>query len=641
VGWKLISVDSEETGSVDGAATNAFDGDVSTFWHTQLQGSNPRPPHRIDIDLGAVHDLDGFRYLPRQDGGVDGRVEIYTFYVSMDGVSWGRAVAAGTFRNNAQEQEVAFVLTQGRYIRFQALTEENGQPWTSMAELNLLGTAASGVNMEPNGVIDTPGDGATVEVGGALNFSGSGSDPDSNALLSYRWTFGDPTVADMTLKDPPDVMFNTPGTHTVALTAVDHLGLADSTPATIQVTVNAPSATGGISVDSEETSSEGLIVALSDSFETVSPDPIGEADPFNFKLSITQPTGPLIESGPLIINGESDVVISGLHISNPNGSCIEIRNGALNVVIENSEIGPCGKKGIDILNSSHITINNNHIHDAVAEGIMSYSSHDIAVDSNVIENVQSGYEMWKTRDGNLSFTNNFVKNVSRGNKNGGNVVQIAFVHAGGIRVTDNIAVNILGQSNPEDLINVYSSDGTPDDPIQIKRNRFNGGGPRLSSGGIILGDQGGSYQIAEDNILVNPGQYGLQIGGGHHHTFRNNLVYSDDQRSFTNVGVIIWRYGSGTAPGECHSHTVEFNEITWWRGPNYKNKGNEPWLAPHYNPSFGSDKIKPNCGDAVGWRTNKFDTKQNQPADLDESLWHQEWSNPKEMLPGNPLFKRR
>jgi glycerophosphoryl diester phosphodiesterase len=49
VGWTLKSVDSEETSSLDGAATNAFDGDVSTFWHTQLQGSSPRPPHRIDI----------------------------------------------------------------------------------------------------------------------------------------------------------------------------------------------------------------------------------------------------------------------------------------------------------------------------------------------------------------------------------------------------------------------------------------------------------------------------------------------------------------------------------------------------------------------------------------------------------------
>jgi hypothetical protein len=341
-----------------------------------------------------------------------------------------------------------------------------------------------------------------------------------------------------------------------------------------------------------------------------------------------QAGGTLTQSGPIIIQSESDVVISGLHITNPKGSCIDISKGASNIIIENSEIGPCGGKGIDILNSSHITIRNNYIHDAVAEGIKSYGSHDIAVDSNVIEDIKSAYAMWTTRDGNLTFTNNFVKNVHRASANGGNMVTIAHVHARGIRVTDNIAVNILGQSNPEDLINVYSSDGTPDDPIQIKRNKFNGGGPRLSSGGIILGDQGGSYQIAEDNILVNPGQYGLQIGGGHHHTFRNNLVYSDDQRSFTNVGVIIWRYGSGTAPGGCHSNTVALNEITWWRGPNYKNQGNDPWLYPYYNPGFGADKIAPNCGNIAGWSTNKFDSKNSQPANLDISIWNPAWNTP-------------
>jgi hypothetical protein len=147
-----------------------------------------------------------------------------------------------------------------------------------------------------------------------------------------------------------------------------------------------------------------------------------------------------------------------------------------------------------------------------------------------------------------------------------------------------------------------------------------------------LGDQNGSYQVAEDNILVNPGQYGLQIGGGHHNVLRNNKVYSDDQRDFTNVGVIIWRYGArkgnGTPPGECHSLTVELNEITFWRGPNYKNQGNEPWLAPYYNPSFGADKIKPNCGDIAGWKNNKFDNRDSQPANLDMSLWNPAWDNP-------------
>lgn len=35
----------------------------------------------------------------------------------------------------------------------------------------------------------------------------------------------------------------------------------------------------------------------------------------------------LIASGPIVISGKNDVVISGLHINNPNGSCIEIKNG--------------------------------------------------------------------------------------------------------------------------------------------------------------------------------------------------------------------------------------------------------------------------------------------------------------------------
>lgn len=70
VGWTLESVNSQKTRGEDVAATNAFDGDVSTFWHNEWWAQDPWPPHRIDIDLGAVRDLDGFRYLPRQAGGV-------------------------------------------------------------------------------------------------------------------------------------------------------------------------------------------------------------------------------------------------------------------------------------------------------------------------------------------------------------------------------------------------------------------------------------------------------------------------------------------------------------------------------------------------------------------------------------------
>ncbi len=60
--WSLVSVDSEETAAEDGHAINAFDDSTSTFWHTQWQDAQPKPPHEIVIDLGASYSVTGMRY---------------------------------------------------------------------------------------------------------------------------------------------------------------------------------------------------------------------------------------------------------------------------------------------------------------------------------------------------------------------------------------------------------------------------------------------------------------------------------------------------------------------------------------------------------------------------------------------------
>ncbi|NOY17522.1 MAG: choice-of-anchor D domain-containing protein [Gammaproteobacteria bacterium] len=350
--------------------------------------------------------------------------------------------------------------------------------------------------------------------------------------------------------------------------------------------------------------------------------------------STTSSPSNLISSGPVVIDGQQGVVISGLRISNPDGNCIDIRGGSTNIVIENSEIGPCAGKGIYIIQSTNVDVRNNVIRDTVEEAVMSYESSSIAVDANVIENVQSGYEMWTTNGGNLSFTNNYVKNVTRdqsGNGGGGNIVQMVYARGPGIRVTNNIGINVLGESYPEDLINVYKSSGTASDPILISGNKFLGGGPSPSGGGIILGDQGGSYQIAENNILVNPGQYGMQIAGGSNNTIRNNQIFSDDKRDFANGGIIVWRYndiGTGTQPGNCYGHTVVSNQVTWWKGPNYKNNGSPAIRNASWLPGYGSDNVEPNCGTVAGWDNNDFDTDSSQPANLDMSLWNTAWDIP-------------
>jgi len=107
-GW-VASADSAETAnSPPFPAANAIDGKPSTFWHTGFVGASPPPPHWLVVDMGRSHPVGGFRYLPRQDGSSSGRIARYKFYVSANGVNWGRPVAHGTFANNKSAKTVTF-----------------------------------------------------------------------------------------------------------------------------------------------------------------------------------------------------------------------------------------------------------------------------------------------------------------------------------------------------------------------------------------------------------------------------------------------------------------------------------------------------------------------------------------------------
>jgi hypothetical protein len=148
----IVSYDSEELKGENGAAANSIDGDTSMIWHTEWLDSNPAHPHEIVIDLADDFPVGGFRYLPRQDGDINGTVADYAFYVSKDGFSWGEPVAKGTFPNNVKEKEVMFSSKVGRYVRFVALSEVNGQPWTSMAEISIV--AAARLDTDDDGISD-------------------------------------------------------------------------------------------------------------------------------------------------------------------------------------------------------------------------------------------------------------------------------------------------------------------------------------------------------------------------------------------------------------------------------------------------------------------------------------------------------
>ena len=135
----IVFVDSEPLVG-EGAAEAAIDGRHDTFWRTAMGAKAPRHPHELVIALGGSYNVRGFRYLPRQDGSLDGTVARFSFYVSEDEDEWGKAVAVGAFSRDAAEKEVIFPELVGSFVRLVAHSEINGEPWTSIAEITVLGT---------------------------------------------------------------------------------------------------------------------------------------------------------------------------------------------------------------------------------------------------------------------------------------------------------------------------------------------------------------------------------------------------------------------------------------------------------------------------------------------------------------------
>ena len=136
--WKIVRVSSESK-SNGKLARNAIDGDPRTHWHTRFGSDLAKPPHELVIDLGGEHTIRGFRYLARQDGGWNGAFAKCEFYVSRDGKQFGQPVCQVTFRKTKQPQEVQCPATKGRYVQVRILSEVNGGPWASAAELGVVG----------------------------------------------------------------------------------------------------------------------------------------------------------------------------------------------------------------------------------------------------------------------------------------------------------------------------------------------------------------------------------------------------------------------------------------------------------------------------------------------------------------------
>jgi len=268
--------------------------------------------------------------------------------------------------------------------------------------------------------------------------------------------------------------------------------------------------------------------------------------------------GPYVIKSPIVWNDVQNKTISKLEIKNPKGHCIKLIHCS-NITIQNCKLGP----SIDV-------------------AVYLYDCHNITITNCSIENVASG--LLADSGSGIRFIYNDVKNV-QGPMPRGQMAQFDNCSGTGNRINYNICENITGQSNPEDAVNLYKSNGTVHDPIQVIGNWIRGGGPSKSGGGLLAGDNGGSYQLFEDNICVTTGNEGLEVAGGHDITVRHNKFYSQ-KTTISNVAISVHNQHSDPS----YNITIENNEVNWTL---FNGEKNNLW-------NYG------NSGTITGWSTNKY-----------------------------------
>ena len=223
------------------------------------------------------------------------------------------------------------------------------------------------------------------------------------------------------------------------------------------------------------------------------------------KLSWTVKFGSRPRSGPIVLRNCKNVTISNKTFRNLGGVTNAIRlDNCTNVTI----------KYVDFIN--------------VAEGIYAFNSRNIKV--------------YGVRYSNITGPS------GRTGYNTGNFVQFHQVNGG--RIWHNKGKG----GDTEDVISLFQSSH-----VMVESNRLEGTNWTSDSGsGIALGDDGGTGNTAQNNILVNIGQVGIHVSGGTNHKIIGNTILGQP-RANSNVGIYVWNQAGGT----CSGAVVKNNKVYW------------------------------------------------------------------------------
>jgi len=341
-------------------------------------------------------------------------------------------------------------------------------------------------------------------------------------------------AAGTTMTSPPEDLVEE-STSTTGAVAMHSLGPAETLPK------DRPTTTSGQGSSTAAPRSQSPETSTTSTTSTTSPSTVDDSPDV---------------SGPIVVESERGVTLEGMSISNPDGACVRIE-GSSQVTIENSEIGPCGGKAIEIVNSVSVSLDRLTIHDSTS-GVYALNSQTVSVTNSSFEDA------------------------------GRNFVQFDKVTGAGNVVAGNSGTNRLGGSDAEDFVSVYKSSGTPGSPLRIVGNSFRNGGPSNSGSGIMVGDEGGTHILVQGNSLTNPGQAGIGVPGGSNIRVLGNIVFSAAQ-PWSNVGIYVWNQTGGP----CGSIEVRDNRVEWYSA---NGSANAAWDGG-------------NCGPIAGWDSNDWDAE--------------------------------
>jgi hypothetical protein len=242
-------------------------------------------------------------------------------------------------------------------------------------------------------------------------------------------------------------------------------------------------------------------------------------------------------SSAVSYSGKSNFTISGLSIT--GGTYCIYLNNCSNVTITGCRLANAAKYEVYMTgNCKNVTMTNCFVTGGVS-GVHVENSSTIKINSNQFLNINGPFP-------------------------GGNFVQFVNVSGGGCQINNNHCENVAGVAkHPQDGLSVYQSNGLQGDSIQVIGNLIRGGQVQNDSGGaaaIVLGDVGGSYQVARNNIIVNGGFVGAQVQGGTHIKMDHNTIYGA-VTPYSNCGLCYGNYSGKTSSDV----NISYNKVKYFK----------------------------------------------------------------------------